>query len=87
MYAEELLIDEAGKRDLVEHFHCDLVGLLAVLAQALITTSLHYCLKLKKEVSCLHSWFPRSIITCLGRAIFIDRISSRTSIENVPRST
>lgn len=34
MEAEELLIDEAGEGDLVEHLHGDIIGLLVVLAEA-----------------------------------------------------
>jgi hypothetical protein len=32
--AEEFLVDEAGEGELVEHLHGDIVGLLAVLADA-----------------------------------------------------
>ena len=33
MDAEELLVDEAGQWDRVEHLHDEIVGLLVVLAQ------------------------------------------------------
>ena len=40
--------------------------------------NVHYFLKLKKEVSCLHSWFPRSIKTVLGNDILRDKTSIMT---------
>jgi hypothetical protein len=85
--AEELLVDEAGERDIVEHLHGEVVGLLVVLVEACVGRSVHSVRKLKKEVSCRHSWLPRSMITCFGRANFIARINKSTSIEKLPRST
>lgn len=48
---------------------------------------LHYCLKLKYAVNCRHSWFPLSMKIYLGIEILSDRISIKTSIEKLPRST
>lgn len=49
--------------------------------------NLHYCLKLKYAVNCLHSWFPLSIKIYFGIEILSDKISIKTSIEKLPRST
>jgi hypothetical protein len=34
--AEELLVDEAGERDIVEHLHGEVVGLLVVFVEACV---------------------------------------------------
>ncbi len=78
MDADKFFIKDAGERDLIEHLHGQVVDLLIVFIEACMDISVHYCLKLKKEVSCRHSWFPLSIITCLGRLIFIAIIKSKT---------
>lgn len=49
--------------------------------------TLHYCLKLKYAVNCRHSWFPLNIKIYFGIEILSDKISIKTSIEKLPRST
>lgn len=87
MYAEKFAVDKAGKWDSVKEFHCDFVGLLVVLVEACLSGWVHSCRKLKEVVRSLHSWLPLSIMTCLGRVIFIARIRVSTSIEKLPLST
>ena len=47
MEEEELAVDEAGEGKAVEHVHGDVVGLLAVLAEACVQEGVHSVLKLK----------------------------------------
>ena len=47
MDTEELLVEEAGQGELVEHLHGEVVGLLIVLAETCIGEEIHSCRKLK----------------------------------------
>lgn len=47
MDAEELFVDEAGKRDTVEQLHSQVVGLLVVLVETCVEKCLHSDRKLK----------------------------------------
>ena len=85
--AEKSSVDEAGQRKGIEHFHHNLVRLLIVFFQTWIGYFLHSTLKLKKDVSCRHSWLPLSITTVLGWEIFSDSSKAKTSMEKLPLST
>ena len=55
MNAQEFAVNKAGQRKTVEHTHDTVINFLIVLAEALIMNRVHYCLKLKYDVSCRHS--------------------------------
>lgn len=60
MDGEIFSIDESTNGQRIEDVHNFLVDCLVVFGYACVNHSIHSCLKLKIEVSALHSWFPRS---------------------------
>lgn len=60
MDAQKLIVYDGGKGEVVEELHHEIIDFLIVLGEALIVVAVHSALKLKKEVSCLHSWLPLS---------------------------
>jgi hypothetical protein len=85
--AEELAVDDGGEGEVVEEVHHCVVDLLVVLGETCVGGAVHSERKLKKEVSCRHSWLPRSMYTVSLNFSLIARMRPRTSKEKQPRST
>lgn len=47
MNAKKLSIQETSQRELIKHFHRQVIGLLIVLAKTYVSFVVHSCLKLK----------------------------------------
>ena len=87
MDAKELVVDDGREGQIVEKIHDGVINFLVVFGQTCIWRQLHSARKLKKEVSCRHSWLPRSRYTVSLNLSFMARMSPSTSTEKQPRST
>lgn len=56
--AQKLIVYDGREGEVVEQLHHEVIDFLVVFGEALIGSDVHSALKLKKEVSCLHSWLP-----------------------------